>query len=229
MRVDFQRPFATPEGARELLLVRHGAVTAMPEDGSDIVVGGRSDPPLNDAGREQAAAIAEALAEEPIGAVFASPLRRTGETAAPLVARTAHEPVVVTDLTEVFLGDWEGRQLAARAANGDPEFRRVLTEQRWELIPGAETAAAFAERIRRGVDAVAAAAEPGELAVVFSHSAVIAEVLRQVTGSEPFAFMQVSNGSFTRLVHMPDGRYVLVSFNETSHLPAAWRPGGARR
>jgi probable phosphoglycerate mutase len=47
---------------------------------------------------------------------------------------------------------------------------------------------------------------------------VITELCHQVTGSEPFAFLLNANGSITRIVRMPDRRWVLVSFNDTEHL-----------
>ena len=70
--------------------------------------------------------------------------------------------------------------------------------------------------MRRG-DRAASPTPPAtaRVAVAFTHSAVIAEFCRQVTGSEPFAFLHNSNGSLTRLFRMPDRRWVLVSFNET--------------
>jgi probable phosphoglycerate mutase len=102
-----------------------------------------------------------------------------------------------------------------------------MREQRWELIPNAEPAEAFGRRVARGIEEAADAAGPGRIAVAFTHSAVIAEACRQATRSEPFAFLSNSNGSITRLVRMPDGRWVLVAFNETAHLPREWQPGGA--
>lgn len=93
-----------------------------------------------------------------------------------------------------------------------------MREQRWDLIPGAEPAAEFAARVRRGIEHVADAAGDGGVAVAFTHSAVIAEMLRQVTGSEPFAFLHNANGSLSRLIRMPDRHWVLASFNETDHL-----------
>jgi hypothetical protein len=47
---------------------------------------------------------------------------------------------------------------------------------------------------------------------------VIAEICHQVTGSRPFAFIQVDNASITRLVRFPDGRRLLRSFNAIDHL-----------
>jgi 2,3-bisphosphoglycerate-dependent phosphoglycerate mutase len=217
VKVDFQRPFAAPDGAQDVLLVRHGAVDAPLPGG---LVGGRSDPPLNERGREQAAAIADRLAGERLAALFVTPLRRTAETAVPILEHHELEPAVLPELGEVFLGDWEGHGIHDRGSRGDPEFVQVMQQQRWDLIPGAEPAEAFATRVREGVEAVADAAVPGAVAVSVTHAAVIAEICRQVAGAERFAFLTNANGSLTRLVRMPDRRWVLVSFNETQHLLA---------
>ena len=222
MKVDFQRPFAAPLGAQELILVRHGSVT-QPRGEQGPPIGRQNDPPLDERGRHQAAAVAVRLEDEPIAAVFATPLRRTVETAAPLAELGRHEPRILDDLREVELGDWEHGELTRRAAAGDPAFARVMREQRWELIPNAESAISFAERVARGIAEAAAASGPDSVAVAYTHSAVIAEACRQVTSSQAFAFMAVSNASLTRLVRMPDGRWVLLSFNETAHLPIEYQ------
>ena len=91
MNVDFQRPFTPPDGAQELFLVRHGSVHHA-VDGPPI--GRQNDPSLNEHGRTQAAAVAVRLADEPISKVFVSTLRRTAETAAPLLA-----PVMIATLS----------------------------------------------------------------------------------------------------------------------------------
>lgn len=229
MRIDFQRPFTPSDDAREVVLVRHGSAARTPRSEQGPPIGGQTDPPLSDDGRTQAAAAAGRLADEPIVAIFVTPLQRTSETAVPLLERVPLEPVVLEDLREVELGDWEHGELARRARRGDPEFVKVMEQERWDLIPNAEPAGEFAERVLRGIGAAADAAGPGTVAVAFTHSAVIAEACRQVTGSTPFAFLTVSNGSLTRLVRLASGRWVLVSFNETAHLPREWRPGSAAR
>lgn len=215
VKVDFQRALTAPPGAHEVLLVRHGACDPPPPGG---LIGGRSDPGLNERGLAEAEAAAARLREEPVAAMFTTPLRRTSETAAPIAAHHGVDPVVVPDLVEVYLGEWEGHGIHDRGSRGDPELARVLREQRWDLIPGAEPAAEFSARVRRGIEAVADAAGDGTTAVAVTHSAVIAEFCRQVTGSEPFAFLHNSNGSMTRLFRMPDRRWVLVAFNDTAHL-----------
>ncbi|HEX2706970.1 MAG TPA: histidine phosphatase family protein [Solirubrobacterales bacterium] len=215
MKVDFQRALIAPEGAHEILLVRHGACDPPPPDG---LIGGRSDPSLNERGREEAAAAAERLSGEPVAAVFTTPLRRAAETAEPIVEHHGLEPVVLAELGEIYLGEWEGHGIHDRGSRGDPELARVLSEQRWDLIPGAEPVEEFATRVRGGIELVADAAGEGTVSVAVTHSAVIAEFCRQVTGSEAFAFLHNSNGSLTRLFRLPDRRWVLVSFNETAHI-----------
>lgn len=215
VKIDFQRALTAPEGAQEVILVRHGACNPPAADG---LIGGRSDPSLNERGLAEAAAVTERLAAAPVSAVFATPLRRTGETAAATAAGHGLEAVVLAELVEVYLGEWEGHGIHERGARGDAELARVLGEQDWSLIPGAEPATVFAERVGAGLELVADAAAPGGVAVAFTHSAVIAEFCRQVTGSEPFAFLHNANGSLTRLFRMPDRRWILVSFNDTAHL-----------
>jgi probable phosphoglycerate mutase len=227
--VDFQRPFSAPDGAQELILVRHGSVQGVPPEDQGPPVGRQNDPPLNGAGRIQAAAVGGHLAGEPIARVLVSPLQRTAQTAAPLLAARGEEATVLEDLREVELGDWEHGELSRRAAAGDPEYLRVMAEQRWDLIPNAEPATDFAARVARGLHEVAAASEPGSVAVAFTHSGVIAEACRQITQSLPFAFLNNSNGSLTRLVRLPEGRWLLVAFNETAHLPLEWQPGTRAR
>jgi 2,3-bisphosphoglycerate-dependent phosphoglycerate mutase len=216
VRVDFQRPFSLPDGANEVLLVRHGACDVPAPDG---LIGGRSDPPLNARGHRQAVALAQRLVRERVAAVFTTPLRRTAETATPVIEHHNVDPVTLPQLGEIFLGEWEGHGIHERGRNADPEFLRVMREQRWDLIPGAEPADTFSGRVREGIRIVAdAAGEDGAVAVAVTHAAVIAEVCRQITGSEPFAFLLSANGSVTRLARMPDWRWALMSFNETEHL-----------
>lgn len=217
MKVDFQRALTAPEGAHEVILVRHGACDPPAPDG---LIGGRSDPSLNERGRAEAAAAGERLAREPLAAVFVSQLRRTAETAAPIVAPHALAPAALEDLGEIYLGEWEGHGIHDRGSRGDPELARVFAEQRWDLVPGSEPREQWELRVRRGLEAVADGATDGKVAVAVTHAAVIAEFCRQITGAEPFAFLHNTNGSLTRVLRMPEGRWILMSFNDTEHIHA---------
>ena len=199
-------------------MVRHGAsahaVPGRPFPSTD----GHGDPPLAPEGERQAVAVGERLASEPLAALFVTTLRRTVQTAAPLAARTGLEPVVLADLREVHLGEWEGHEWRIRLARADPLALRVLDEERWDLIPGAEPMDALAGRVRAGLDSAIATIGPDAAGVAVLHSAVIAEACRQATGSRPLAFLSNDNASITRLLVLPDGRRLLRSFNDTAHL-----------
>jgi 2,3-bisphosphoglycerate-dependent phosphoglycerate mutase len=204
------------------VLVRHGASQpAVPGEPFPLLEG-HGNPALAPEGEEQAIYVAERLATEPLSGLFLTPLQRTAQTAAPLAAVLGLEPVVVPELREVFLGEWDGGEFRIRTAEGDPIAMQAVLEERWEVIPGAETSEAFAARVRAGVDAVAAAAGPDATVAAIVHGGVIGEVCRQATESRPFAFIHADNGSLSRLVILPGGRWLLRSFNDTAHLaPAA--------
>jgi 2,3-bisphosphoglycerate-dependent phosphoglycerate mutase len=203
------------------VLVRHGASQpAVPGEPFPLLEG-HGNPALAPEGEEQAIYVAERLATEPLSGLFITPLQRTAQTAAPLAAVLGLEPVVVPELREVFLGEWDGGEFRIRTAQGDPIAMQAVLEERWEVIPGAETSEAFAARVRAGVDAVAAAAGPDATVAAIVHGGVIGEVCRQATESRPFAFIHADNGSLSRLVILPGGRWLLRSFNDTAHLASA--------
>jgi 2,3-bisphosphoglycerate-dependent phosphoglycerate mutase len=213
-----QRPFILPPGATEVVLVRHGASAVAVPGAPFPLVDGRGDPPLSEAGEKQAAAVAERLAKENIARIFITPLRRTARTADPLAAAMGLGYTVIEDLAEVRLGDWEGGEYRIRAACGDPIVRRAFEEERWDIIPGGESPESLTRRVRAGIEAVVSATGPDAAAVAVAHGAVIGEACRQATGSRPFAFVHSDNGSLTRIVVGADGRWLLRSFNDVSHL-----------
>ena len=211
-----QRPYAAPPGATELILIRHGASADSFEGETFELVEGQGDPPLSEVGRHQAERLALRLAPEPFDGLYVSTLRRTPQTAAPLVERTGLAPVVDADLREVFLGEWEGGLLRQKAVDGDPLFQRVIKEQRWDLVPGAESREVFGGRLRAAVERIAAT-HPGGRVLVFSHGAAIAELLAQASGAQPFAFLNVDNASISKLIVAPE-RWIVRGFNDTAHL-----------
>ncbi len=211
-----QRPYVGPPGSTELVLVRHGASADSLEGETFELVEGQGDPPLSEIGQHQAEQVALRLAHELFDGLYVSTLRRTAQTAAPLVARSGMTPVVDADLREVFLGEWEGGLLRQKAADQDPLWDSVLREQRWDLVPGAESREVFGGRLRRAVERIAAA-HPGGRVVAFSHGAAIGEILAQATSSAPFAFLGADNASISKIVVHED-RWVLRGYNDTAHL-----------
>lgn len=221
-----QRPFSLPPGATEIILIRHGASAAALPGAKFPLVDGRGDPPLSDAGEQQAAAVGASLADEGIASLYITPLRRTACTAAPLARATGLEPKILEDLAEVRLGDWEGGEYRVRAANGDPVITRVFEEERWDIIPNAESLESLGARVRTGIETIVRETGPDAVAAAVAHGGVIGEACRQATSSRPFAFVHADNGSLTRIVVGADGRWLLRSFNDVHHLSVLTGPAG---
>jgi probable phosphoglycerate mutase len=213
-----QRPYTPPPGATEIIFARHGASADAVPGSRFPLIDGRGDPPLSDAGEVQARALCERLSGEPVAGIFVTPLRRTQNTAAPLAGVLGIEPIIVEELAEVRLGDWEGGEYRLRVAAGDPVIRRAFEEERWDVIPHAESHDSLSARVSEGVERIAALTGPDRVAVAVAHGGVIGEACRQATLSRPFAFVHSDNGSITRIVVGADGRWLLRAFNDVCHL-----------
>lgn len=212
-----QHRYRRPAGATEVFLVRHGESAPVVPGRPIPSVDGHDDPALAPEGREQAVRVAERLADQAIQAIYVTTLRRTHETAAPLAARLGLAPRVEPDLREVHLGEWEGGLFRPNVSDGHPLAARLFTEQRWDVIPGAESNEALGKRTRTGIERIVAA-HPDQRVVAVVHGGVIGELVRQaVDGTRPFAFLGADNASITHLV-VERERWLVRRFNDTAHL-----------
>jgi probable phosphoglycerate mutase len=211
-----QRRYEVPPGATDLLLVRHGASEAYLEGTPFPLVDGHGDPPLSPEGVVQAEQVCARLAGAGVEAIYASNLRRTAQTAAPLAARLGLDVGVEADLREVHLGEWEGGLFRKNVADGHPVSLRMQEEERWDVIPGAESSEALAGRVGAAIGRLAAA-HSGRRVAAFTHGGVIGQALAMASGSRPFAFLGAENTSISRLVIIGD-RWIVRGFNDTAHL-----------
>lgn len=211
-----QTRFDRPPGATEILLIRHGESRAATPDAPFPLVDGHGDPELHPNGREQAVRVGERLKHQPLAAVYVTNLRRTSETAAPLCSHLGLEPIVEPDLREVHLGEWEGGLMRIKAHDNDPVYQRVLAEQRWDVIPGAESWETLNARVFRALDRIVARHRDQVVAAVL-HGGVIGHILAHATGARPFSFNGADNGSISHIV-VVDGRIIVRRFNDSTHL-----------
>lgn len=197
-----------------VLLVRHAKT---PTTGA--VLPGRSGGlRLADEGRSQAERVAERIAAlpHPPTAVYASPLERTRETAAPIARalglRVRGEP----GLLEADVGDWTGARIRRLART-----RAWAAVQRWPAgfrFPGGES---FAEMSTRANEAVLGlvGAHRGETVVAVSHADVIKAVVAVAAGVplDLFQRLVVSPCSVSAVLYRPSGPHVLC-VNSTASL-----------
>ena len=208
--------FEHPPGSCELVLVRHGESAAAHPDRPFLLVEGRGDPPLSKEGEEQADRLARRLSGTSFDACYVTPLQRTAQTAAPLAARLGLDPVVEPRLIEVHMGEWEGGRYRERIAARDPLAARVFSEERWDVVPGAEPNESLFARTSAAVHDIATR-HPGGRVLVVAHAVSIGAVLAGATSSSPLAFVGADNASISVLV-VAAGRRILRRFNDTAHL-----------
>src|SRR4051794_31881622 len=99
-----------------LVLIRHGQSTW----NADGLLAGQGDPPLTQAGRREAAALAPVLGGFPPERAIVSDLVRARDTAALLGHPDAR---VDARWREVAVGEWEGRPLSEIPAGTEPAWR----------------------------------------------------------------------------------------------------------
>ncbi|HEY0494723.1 MAG TPA: histidine phosphatase family protein, partial [Kutzneria sp.] len=164
----------------------------------------------------QAVKLADRFQGQHFDAIYVTTLRRTAQTAAPLAERLGITPRVEPDLREVHLGEWEGGLLRKHVAEGHPLVTKMNHEQRWDVIPGAESTERLAERVGAGIRRIAAA-HPDQRVAVVVHGGVIGQVLAMATGAQPFTFIGSDNASVSVLV-VAGEQWIIRGYNDVSHL-----------
>ena len=153
-----------------LVLIRH----AEPDESIRGRSYGRLDVPLSPAGRAQAAAIAEALCDARLDAVFASPLRRAIETAAPLAEARGLAVVTHDGLRELQFGALEGLAFDEIARERPKLYESWMTDPTETRFPDGES---FADLRERALAAAAEIRSEHERAAVVAHGGVTRAIL----------------------------------------------------
>lgn len=138
---------------------------------------GKTDIPLNERGRQQAAELSCALKEKEIrfDKIYTSRLLRAKETAE-IVAESLQLPLSELDgIEEMDLGEWEGYTWKQVKESFDEEYRIWHDNRRYRKTPGGESYEELLERILPALGKVAE--EEGGNALIVTHSAVIMTLL----------------------------------------------------
>jgi probable phosphoglycerate mutase len=204
------------DDATHILAIRHGQ-TAW---NADSRIQGHTDIELDETGHWQAARLADALAGQPLHAVYSSDLARARQTAAPLAERAGLELRIDSGLRERGFGDFEGLSFA------QIEHRWPEQASRWrkrdpDFGPqGGETLAAFHSRSMAAITRLASR-HPAQVIAVVTHGGVLDTLYRAAARVGPAATRTwlIPNATINRLLYSAEG-FAIVGWNDASHLDA---------
>jgi broad specificity phosphatase PhoE len=196
-----------------------------------------ADPPLSQQGRMQAAHVSDYLRHRAIARLYASPLRRAQETAAPLAAML-HLPLRIdARLRErMNFGDLPGQSLEDFHAMWERASR-----ERDSVPPVGDSSRCAGERIEHFIRDVHVELVPGELVneqgssgevVAFTHGGIIADFLLNVCTvaqlealspafvAQPYSGEIMRNGAITVVEYDPAGErsFSVTAIALTAHL-----------
>jgi len=198
-----------------IYLVRHGATELSAEDR----FAGAVDVLLSDGGRDQARRLGERLASEPLAAVYASPMKRTMETARLIVASHGLEVQPVDGIREIAHGRWEGKTRAEVERDFPEEYQRYEHDPYLFAPEGGETGLMVTSRALPALLRIVGA-HPDQRVLVVSHKATIRLLLSSLLGFEPRKYRDRLDQSpcALNILDFKDVAHArLTLFNDTSH------------
>jgi len=195
-------------------LARHGET----EWNKELRFRGRADIPLNQTGHKQAKAMADALADKKINAIYTSPLQRSIETALPTESAFGLRPTTLQGFIDINYGQWEG------LAHGEVQARYADLYHQWEerpeavKFPDGESLDEVRERsFSAFMDAVAE--NSGKSILVIPHRVINKVLLCAILGlSNAHFWLLKQDTGCINVIENVDDRFVLVKMNDTCHL-----------
>lgn len=205
-----------------LLLIRHGENDIMHRRLAGRMAGVH----LNERGRSQAQALAQALTHAPIAAVYSSPLERALETAEPLAQARGLPVEVRPGLIEVDYGDWQGRTY--KQLRRIKLWKTVLESPAKIRFPNGETLAEVQTRVAAELAELASLHQvaPGEgeekkeekIIAAVAHADIVRLALAHYLNMalDDFHRLTVFPASLS-MVHLPrEGRPLVVHINQVA-------------
>jgi broad specificity phosphatase PhoE len=201
-------------------LVRHGQtawnVGAFSDEGERFR--GRIDLPLNERGHAQAQALAERLAHEPIGAIYASALQRAIETAEPTARRLGLTVQPLEGIMDIHYGHWQEHPHSEVARLYPALYRQWLQEPHLVRPPGGESLQQVRDRAMAALHQVMARHQD-QTVLVAAHQVVNKVLVCAMLGLDNSHFWRIrqDNGCLNIFDHQ-EGVFTAVLINDTCHL-----------
>lgn len=164
-------------------------------------VRGQEDPPLDEVGRAEAAALGFHFATVELDSVAATPLQRAHDTAQAIADPHRLAVRAAPELMDRDYGPWAGQPTAEVLAR----FGTI------DAAPGVEPWDEFGVRVLAGFHAVLDTSPPGP-AVIVAHDAVNRALMAQLVGLDP-AHIPQATGCWNAL-EVDDGTWTVVALDQ---------------
>jgi broad specificity phosphatase PhoE len=210
-------PLPCPDDTCLLYLVRHGA-TANNLARPPVLQGRGVNLGLSPEGLRQAQKTAEFLRDRPLAAAYSSVLARAVETALIIAAPHGLEVKQLEAITEVDVGQWEGRRWTEIAQTDADAYRRFMEDAGAHGYLGGETLAQVEARVTPALREVMAS-HLGQRVLVVAHNVVNRAFLASLL-QLPLSrarILRQDNGC-VNVIRYRDGEVEVVTMNEIFHL-----------
>jgi len=210
-----------PETHETLLyLVRHGATPAN-EQRPYVLQGRGIDTSLSNTGQQQAAAVAEFLADRPLDAVISSPMKRARETADAIAQPHQLKASVLDNISECDVGRWEGRDWDSIMQDDAEAYSRFIDDPGIHGYPDGESYQDVLDRVGTPIDNLLAT-HRGQTVALIAHNIVNRVYLARLMDwpiSRAREIRQDNTG--INVIRGRDDEITLMSFNVRFHLDDA--------
>lgn len=192
-----------------VLLIRHGENDYVKKQ---VLAGRLPGVHLNERGRAQAQALAQALKDIQLKAVYSSPLDRAVETARPIAAAHKLKVVKRDGLVETLLGEWEGKSV-----------KRLSRSKQWKLLQehpsrfrfrGGEWMVEHQARLVAEIETLCGRHEPKDIIACVGHADPLKLIIAYYIGLplDHFQRLSISTASISTL-QLGAGDARLVNLN----------------
>jgi broad specificity phosphatase PhoE len=197
-------------------LIRHGQT----DWNKASVFRGRADHPLNDTGWKEARAVAEALRDVSLDAVYASPLLRALGTVKYAAEERGLEVQPFPAVVDIDFGDWQGRPLSEVESQEAEDYRRWVEHPEQMVFPGGESLQETALRAADGVAGLVRKHPSGNIALC-THRVICKLLVLKLLSIDLSRFWQVKvDTASISTLFVEEGRWILEKLNADHHLSA---------
>jgi probable phosphoglycerate mutase len=199
-----------------ILLVRHG------ETDFNLThrFQGRIDIPLNQEGKNQAQALALALKDESLTAIYSSPLMRARETARSIKAFHPSTPFFEEEgLIEMDLGELDGKQAGDWISHHQEFYKAWRTTPSHLKMPGGESLEEVQIRAMDTLERITRPYPPGSTLLLCSHNFVNRTIICHALGLPLDRFREFKqDAAALNILYKRQGQLVAEVVNDVSHL-----------